>query len=268
MRVNVVNHVVVATGISVVALLGLSVSAYATPREGQTQQQHQKNQQAQKKEGQAQKKEGQAQKKEDQAQAKQRHQALVNQQQQRLTQYHDHLYEQQRLAQAQSVLLEQQNRQAQYAVQQQYVARLHQQQVTVQRQAPATYSRDPYFSTPATYRYSRGGQFYDTNQYGVNSLRLAVTYGYDQGYRTGQADRHDRSMSNYEGSFAYLDANYGYNGFYVARDHYNDYFREGFRRGYADGYGHRSQYGTYVNGRGTILSAVLGTVFSVHVIVR
>ena len=75
-------------------------------------------------------------------------------------------------------------------------------------------------------------------------------------------------MSNYEVSFAYRDANYGYHGFYVDRDDYNTYFREGFRRGYEDGYGRRAQYGTYVNGRATILSAVLGSVLRFQVIVR
>ena len=254
MRVNVLNRMVVAAGIGAVALLGLSVSTYATPQQGQTRQEEQKKQQAQKKQ--------------DQAQAKQRQQALINQQQQRLTQYRDHLDQQQRLAQPQSAQLQQQNRRAQYTVQQQYVARLHQQQLTAQRQAPATYGRDPYFSTPANYRYSRGGQSYETNQYGVNLLRQAVNYGYDQGHRAGQADREDRSRSNYEGSFAYQDANYGYSGFYVDRDDYNNYFREGFRRGYEDGYGGHTQYGTYVNGKGTILGAILGTILNFQAIVR
>lgn len=254
MRVNVLNRLVVAAGIGAVALLGLSGSTYATPRQGQTPKDEQKQQQAQKKQ--------------DQAQAKQHQQALINQQQQRLTQYRDHLTQQQRVAQPQTAQLQQQKRQAQYAVQQQYVARLHQQQVTVQRQKPAIYGRDPYFSTPASYRYSRGGQSYETNQYGVDLLRQAVNYGYDQGYRTGEADRQDRSTSNYEGSFAYQDANYGYGGFYVDRDDYNFYFREGFRRGYEDGYGGHTQYGTYVNGKGTILGAILGTILNVEAIVR
>jgi hypothetical protein len=56
------------------------------------------------------------------------------------------------------------------------------------------------------------------------------------------------------------DANYGYRGFYVDRDDYNAYFREGFRRGYEEGYYSRSRYGTYANGRGTILGAVLGVI--------
>ncbi len=148
------------------------------------------------------------------------------------------------------------------------MAHLHEQQLAVQRQAPAKYANDPYFSTPATYLYTRGGRSYETNRYGATLLRQAVNYGYDQGYRTGQADRQDHSMSNYEVSFAYRDANYGYHGFYVDRDDYNNYFREGFRRGYEDGYGRRTQYGTYANGRATILSAVLGSVLHFQVIVR
>jgi hypothetical protein len=243
-----------AAGIGAVALLGLSVSTYATPRQGQTPK-DQQNQQKQ-------------QDKQDQAQAKQHQQALVTQQQQRLTQYRDHLSQQQRVAQPQAAQLQQQHRTAQYNVQQQYVARLHQQEVTVQSQKPEIYGRDPYFSTPASFRYSRGGQSYETNQFGVDVLKQSVNYGYDQGYRTGEADRMDHAASNFEGSFAYQDANYGYGGFYVDRDDYNFYFREGFRRGYEDGFGGHTEFGTWVNGRGTILDAVLGSIFSVQVIVR
>ena len=254
MRVTIVNRLVAAAGIGAVALLGLSVSAYATPRQGQSQKDQQKQQQKQSKQ--------------DQAREKQHQQAQVDQQKQRLTQYRDHLNQQQHVAQPQVAQLQHENRHAQYAVQQQYVQHLHQQQLTVQRQKPAIYGRDPYFSTPATYRYSRGGRSYETNQFGVNLLRQGVNYGYDQGYRTGEADRMDHSPSNYEGSFAYRDANYGYGGFYVDRDDYNFYFREGFRRGYEDGFGRHTEFGMYVNGRGTVLDAVLGSIFNVEVIVR
>jgi hypothetical protein len=66
-------------------------------------------------------------------------------------------------------------------------------------------------------------------------LRQAVNYGYQEGFRAGEADRQDRWRSNYRDSYAYQDANYGYNGYYVDRGDYNYYFREGFRRGYEDG---------------------------------
>jgi hypothetical protein len=254
MRANVRNRLVVAAGIGAVALIGLSVSTYATPRQGQTPKDQQKQQQAQTKQ--------------DQAQAKQHQQALVTQQQQRLTQYRDHLTQQQRVAQPKITQLQQEKRPTQYTVQQQYVARLHQQQVTVESQKPAIYGRDPYFSTPASFRYSRGRQSYETNQYGVDLLKQAVNYGYEQGYRTGEADRMDHAASDFEGSFAYQDANYGYAGFYVDRDDYNFYFREGFRRGYEDGYGRHTEFGMYANGRGTMLDAVLGSIFNVEVIVR
>ncbi len=254
MRKNFSNRLVAAAGIGAVAIIGLSVSAYAAPRQNQTPKEQQKQQQAQTKQ--------------DQARNKQHQQALVTQQKQRLAQYSDHLNQQQRVAQPQSAELQHQNRNAQYAVQRQYVDRLHQQQLTAQHQNPSVYGRDPYFSTPASFRYSRGGRSYETNQYGVNLLKQGVNYGYDQGYRAGEADRMDHSPSNYEVSFAYRDANYGYAGFYVDRDDYNFYFREGFRRGYEDGYGEHTQFGMYANGRGTILDAELGSIFNFEVIAR
>jgi hypothetical protein len=254
MRIKGLNRLAVAAGIGAVSLLGLSVATYAMPRQGQTPKQDQKQQKQQNKE--------------DQARAKQHQQELVNQQQQRLTQYRDHLNQQQSVAKPQFAQLQQQNRRAQSTVQQQYVAHLHQQELTVQRQRPGTYGRDPYFSTPPNYRYSREGRSYETNQYGVNLLKQAVNYGYDQGYRTGEADRMDRSPSNFEGSFAYRDANYGYGGFYVDRDDYNFYFREGFRRGYEDGFARHTEFGVYANGRGAISAAILATIFTVEAIVR
>jgi len=40
----------------------------------------------------------------------------------------------------------------------------------------------------------------------------AVNYDYKHGFRAGQADREDRWRSNYQDSYAYQDANYGYGG--------------------------------------------------------
>jgi hypothetical protein len=117
---------------------------------------------------------------------------------------------------------------------------------------------------PSTYRYARGGRYYQTNQYGIDLLRQAINFGYEEGWRAGEADRADRGRGGYEDSYAYQDANYGYRGLYVDRDDYNNYFREGFRRGYEDGYYERSQYGTYANGRTSILAAVLGTILVVE----
>ena len=126
------------------------------------------------------------------------------------------------------------------------------------------YDNDPYFYTNYNYRYYRDGRYYQTNQYGANMLREAVNYGYEQGFRAGQADRQDRWRSNYQSSYAYQDANYGYSGYYVPQGEYNYYFREGFRRGYEDGYGNRYHYGSYSNGRYSILGAILGSIFNMQ----
>ena len=120
------------------------------------------------------------------------------------------------------------------------------------------YNNDPYFYTAANYRYNRGGRDDETNQYGANILREAVNSGYEQGFLAGQADRQDRWRSDYQDSYAYQDANYGYDGYYVAQDDYNYYFREGFRRGYEDGYDGRYRYGSYSGGKDAILGGVLG----------
>ena len=122
------------------------------------------------------------------------------------------------------------------------------------------YDRDPYFYSAPIYRYHRGDRYYETNQYGADLLRQAVNYGYEQGFRAGEADRQDRWHSNYQGSFAYQDANYGYTGYYVDQDEYNYYFRQGFRHGYEDGFNSRYQYGQYSNGSYIVLEVTLGQI--------
>ena len=290
MTANVLNRMVVAVGISAVAFSGLNVTTNAQPQpqhdqKPQAEQKEKKEQKAEKQQDkqqqQGQKKaqaKQQTQEKQEQQQAKQQgqkkqqakrltsqqQQALIRQQQQRLVQYRQHLDQQQRLAEQRSAQLRQQNRMAHYNFQQQYLARLRQQQLRIQSQDRYDYGSDPYFYTPPSYRYSRGGRYYETNQYGVDLLRLAVNHGYEEGYRTGLADRQDGWGSGYEDSYAYRDANYGYSGFYVDRDDYNIYFREGFRRGYEDGYNSRYQYGRYSNGQGTILGNVLAAILNVE----
>ena len=83
---------------------------------------------------------------------------------------------------------------------------------------------------------------------GADLLRRAVNYGYAEGFRSGAAGRLDRWQFSYQDGYAYQDANFGYNGYYVKRDDYNFYVREGFRRGYEDGFNSRYQYGRYTNG--------------------
>ena len=187
--------------------------------------------------------------------------SALNCSKQRQVQYNQQLSQQQRLTPQRTALLQQQKRTAQYRYQQQYLLRL--QQLRIQNTRSYSNNRNQYFYAPATYRYSRGGSyFYEINQYGADTLRQAVNNGYAEGFRTGQADRPDRWRSNYQGAYAYQDANYGFNGFYVGQADYNYYFRQGFQRGYEDGYDGRYQYGSYSNEKYAILGAVLSTVLN------
>ena len=194
--------------------------------------------------------------------SQQRQQELIREQQQRVIQYRQHLDEQQRRAQQFAAQLQQQNRVAEYRFQQQYLARLREQQAALQR--ARDYNNDPYYYTAPIYRYNRGGSYYETNEYGAKSLRQAVNYGYAQGFRAGQAARQDRWTSGYRDSYAYQDANYGYDGYYVGQADYNYYFREGFSRGYEDGYNGRYQYGLYLGGSYSILGGILAQILNLQ----
>ena len=157
-----------------------------------------------------------------------------------------------------SALLQQQKRAAQYRFQQTYLERRRQQIPGTELRVRYDYNNDANFYSAANYRYARAGRNCQTNQYGADLLRQSVNYGYDEGFQAGQADREDRwRASSYQSSYAYQDANYGYNGYYVSQAEYSYYFREGFRRGYEDGYNSRSQYGGQSNGNFSILTAVL-----------
>lgn len=193
-----------------------------------------------------------------------RQQQLIQEQRARLAQYRQQLAEQNRLAQQRAQALQQQKRLAQHRFQQRYLERMRQQQARLDE--ARNYEQDPYFYTPPSYRYSRAGRYYETNQYGVDQLRQAVNYGYQEGFLAGQADRQDRWNGGYRDSYAYLDANYGYNGYYVDQDTYQYYFREGFQRGYEDGFNSRSQYGTVANANGTagILATVLTQILNLQ----
>jgi hypothetical protein len=135
--------------------------------------------------------------------------------------------------------------------------RLRQDQLRLQNWRYNDYGR-------SNYRYSRGGTYYETNQYGAQQLRQAINYGYEQGYRAGQADREDGWRPSYQDSDAYQDAAYGYDSYYVNVSEYQYYFREGFRRGYEDGYYSRSQYGRQSNGVYNILGAILSQILNLQ----
>lgn len=97
-------------------------------------------------------------------------------------------------------------------------------------------------------------------------LRRAINDGYDQGYRAGQADREDGWGFNPQDEYAYDDASYGYDGYYVDLSEYQYYFREGFRRGYEDGYYSTSRYGRYNNGTFSILDAILDGILGLQLL--
>jgi hypothetical protein len=119
---------------------------------------------------------------------------------------------------------------------------------------------------PFNYRYSRGGSYYETTQYGAEMLRRAINDGYEQGFEAGRADREDGWGYNPNDAYGYQDATYGYDGYYVDLSEYQYYFREGFQRGYEDGYYSRSRYGTYSNGKLSILGAILSGILGLQLI--
>jgi hypothetical protein len=284
MKINILDRMVMALVITTLSLAGISIAAdgQREPQEEQKrdqqekqqpQKQEQKQERVQKKSEQDQKQQQQRvqqqqqqqgqkqQQKQQQRLSQQQQQKLISQQQQRVVQYRKHLEQQQALAQQNAVLLQQQKRVAQYRFQEQYLDRVRQQQIHL-RDDRFDYARDPYFYTPPIYRYNRGGSYYETNEYGAKTLRQAVNYGYEAGFRAGKADRDDRWGSNYKASYAYRDANYGYSGYYVDRSDYNYYFRQGFRRGYEDGYNSRYQYGRFANGIYSILDTILSQILN------
>jgi flagellar biosynthesis/type III secretory pathway protein FliH len=139
--------------------------------------------------------------------------------------------------------------------QQRYWNRIRQDQLRLQQ---ARYYDNIYNN----YRYNRGGSWYYTSSYGAQQIQNAIQYGYEEGFRAGQADRYDGWGYNYDSSYGYQDASYGYDSYYIGLDEYNYYFREGFRRGYEDGYYDRYSYGRYNNGKYQILGNVLSAIFS------
>ena len=193
-----------------------------------------------------------------------RQQRLIEQQRQRTARYDERLQQQMAVAQQRSLALQQQRRLAQYRFQEEYLEHLRRQQVGLAGLRAYDYNRDPYFYSAPVYRYSRGGQYYDVNQYAADALEQAVNYGYQEGFAAGRADREDRWRFDYRSSYAYQDALYGYGGLYVDPTDYEYYFREGFRRGYDDGYYSRYRYGYNTNGGLNIIASVLSQILNLQ----
>ena len=173
----------------------------------------------------------------------QEQQERIRKQEANMQLYKQNLALKQELAERNAQVLQQQKRLAQYRFQQRYYERLRQQRAALMN-ARYDYYNDPFYYTGPSYRYQREGRNYQTNEYGIEALKRALNAGYKEGYRAGRADREDRWRYDYRSSFAYQDANYGYDGRYLQQDEYNHYFREGFQRGYEDGYNGTHKFGS------------------------
>jgi hypothetical protein len=213
---------------------------------------------------------GKQEKKEAKEQQKQLHrlsqeeqQARIREQQRLLAEYNQRIADQQAIALRNAQQLEQERRQAHYRYQQAYYEQLRQQRAQLEDDR-YDYDNDPFYYTPPSYQYRRDGNDYQTNQYGADQLRKASNTGYKKGYEAGRADRQDNWRFDYRNSFAFQDANYGFDGRYVRQDDYNHYFREGFQRGYEDGYYGRRTYGTNAEGSDSLLNTVLNKILNLQ----
>ena len=112
------------------------------------------------------------------------------------------------------------------------------------------------------YRVYRNGGYFQTDYNGIGMLQQAINVGYEQGMQAGRADREDRRGYDFEDADDFRSGIYGYSGSYVDSSEYSYYFREGFRRGYEDGYYGRFAYGSYSDGRYSILDSILRTVLN------
>ena len=195
--------------------------------------------------------------------SQQQQQERIREQEKLLAEYNQRIAEQQAIALRNAQQLEQQKRLAHYRFQQAYYEQLRQQRARLENDRH-DYDNDPFYYTPPTYRYRRGENYYETNEYGADMLRQASNIGYQEGVRAGRADKQDNWRFDYRESFAYQDANYGFDGRYVRQDDYNHYFREGFQRGYEDGYYERRTYGTNANGSDSLLGTVLNMILNLQ----
>ena len=202
--------------------------------------------------------------------SQQEQQERIRRQEEQLALYRQNIKLREDLAERDAHILRQQNRIEHLRFQEQYEARLRAQQAQL-TQARYDYNNDPYYYTAPQYRYRRGSQYYQTNQYGMKKLEQALQAGYNEGFHAGRADREDHWRYDYGSAFAYKDANYGYDGRYIAQDEYNHYFREGFQRGYEDGYNGRQQYGRKndsggINDEWLIAGAVVAAIIGYQVL--
>ncbi len=133
--------------------------------------------------------------------SQQEQQARIQKQEQQLSVYRKNIALREELAERDAQILRQQKRIQHLKFQEQYEDRLRAQRAQLS-QARYDYYNDPYYYTAPNYRYVRGGQYYQTNQYGMKKLEQALQAGYNEGYRAGHADREDRWRYDYQSAFA------------------------------------------------------------------
>jgi hypothetical protein len=171
---------------------------------------------------------------------------------------HQELTYDEQVEEGRSFRLQRQRRYAQDRYRQDYRNRLQERRRERSGWRPDDYASDGYFDAPASLRYAHDGRWYETNAYGADALRDAANSGYEEGFRSGQADREDGwSRGGYRDSFAYQDADQAYEGRSLAPAQHAHYFREGVRRGYEDGFDDSRRYGRTEDGHYLLLSTVL-----------
>lgn len=191
----------------------------------------------------------------------------IQRQQSNLQLYKQNIALREKVAEQDEQILRQQKRLSHLRFQEAYRQGLSRQRTAVQN-ARYDFYDDPFYYTAPSYRYRRGDQYYTTNEIGMGALKQALNQGYKEGYRAARADRADRWRYDPRSSFAYQDANFGYDGRYVPQDEYQYYFRQGFDRGYEDGYHGRRKYGSGGddNNEWWIAAGVIATILAVQAI--
>jgi flagellar biosynthesis GTPase FlhF len=261
MSIRTLNRLALTLAISV-ALAAMSFTSHA--QQGQdVSAPHKEAAQPGKQEQKDQKKDTKEQQKKLHRLSQEEQQARIREQKRLIAEYDRRIAEQQAIALRNAQQLERERRMAHYRYQQAYYEQLRQQQARLEDDR-YDYDNDPFYYTAPTYRYRRDGNDYQTNQYGADQLRKASNTGYKNGYEAGRADRQDHWRFDYRSSFAFQDANYGFDGRYVRQDDYNHYFREGFQRGYEDGYYGRRTYGTNAKGSDSLFNAVLNQILNLQ----
>jgi flagellar biosynthesis/type III secretory pathway protein FliH len=192
---------------------------------------------------------------------------MIREQEQRFTRYEDRQRQWEHYSDRRADELRRQRRYAYNRYQREYEERQRRHWQERANWRNYQYDNDPYFYTPASWRYRYSGHYYEVNDQGRDLLQQAVNSGYEEGLYAGRADREDGFGGGYRQSYVYQDADYGYQGLYVDQEQYQYYFRQGFQRGYDDGYNRRYQYGHKDDhGKIALLAGVLAGILIIDAI--